>query len=532
MRRGTWALWLAGIGVFALGRAPLGCASGVVDDGNTTGSGSGGGGGDGGSGGEGGTGPCFDADDCAALSDPCNVGTCINAVCQKVPTHEGDACDDGKQCTTGDHCEAGLCTGPLQACNATTPCYVGLCDVATDACIEVPGNDGAGCVDDDPCTLTSVCQSGACVGAQSVDCSFLDSVCGVGVCDPAVGCTAQAVNDGTSCDDSQFCTDQDVCSGGLCGGLPKACAPPNNPCLIGSCNEVNNTCLTTPGNDGQACDDGDLCTQGETCASGVCGGGAPANTGVACDDGDGCTSGTTCQGGTCTNAASTISSCIDADLCCPANCPNDTDCQLAVLVVAADDPGFAADVQAQLAGTGDFTQVDLFAADVDTPTLAELTPYQAVLVYSDLVFANPVALGDVLADYYDGGGRVVLAPGAACLSVELAGRFVTDGYLVLGIGDVDQAFDADSLGNIAEPNSPLVAGVSSLSAQIAIQCQGSPVPGSTVVVSWASGQPLLVRGVVGGRNRVDFNMFPPSSGAMPEFWAGDGARLLANALKF
>ena len=44
-----------------------------------------------------------------------------------------------------------------------------------------------------------------------------------------------------------------------------------------------------------------------------------------------------------------------------------------------------------------------------TPTLATLQQYSAVLVYSNCAFNNSAALGDVLADYVDGGGHVVVA---------------------------------------------------------------------------------------------------------------------------
>jgi hypothetical protein len=64
----------------------------------------------------------------------------------------------------------------------------------------------------------------------------------------------------------------------------------------------------------------------ETCSNGVCGGGAPANDGKACQAADKCLVGTTCSGGACTNPKSVIGQCIDGDGCCPANCPNDTDC--------------------------------------------------------------------------------------------------------------------------------------------------------------------------------------------------------------
>jgi hypothetical protein len=204
---------------------------------------------------------------------------------------------------------------------------VASCDLETDSCIEVPGNDGASCVDDDPCTLTATCSGGSCVPGQLVDCSFLDSICGVGVCDPQLGCVAQPLNDGTPCDDGFYCTIDEHCTNGTCGaGLPNTCAAPGDVCLIGSCNEAQDTCVAVPGNNGGACNDGSSCTTGETCSNGVCGGGSPANPGGACDDQNACTTGDTCSGGVCSGAA--ISSCLDGDGCCPAACnfQNDDDC--------------------------------------------------------------------------------------------------------------------------------------------------------------------------------------------------------------
>jgi hypothetical protein len=271
------------------------------------------------------TGPCTTAEDCADVSDACNLGTCINGVCQKSPANESAPCDDGKQCTTSDHCEAGLCTGPLKVCSATSACHVGSCDIESDTCVEVPGNDGAGCVDDDACSLTSVCQSGTCVGAQQVDCSFLDSLCGQGVCDPATGCVAQPKNDGTACNDGLFCTDNDVCSGGACSGAPKVCVPPSDPCNTGVCNEAQQKCLIVPGNDGAACDDASTCTMGETCLGGACGDGQPSNVGGACSDADACSTVDTCDAaGNCVGGG-LITSCIGSDGCCPAACDISTD---------------------------------------------------------------------------------------------------------------------------------------------------------------------------------------------------------------
>ena len=67
------------------------------------------------------------------------------------------------------------------------------------------------------------------------------------------------------------------------------------------------------------------------------------------------------------------------------------------------------DVQSKIASTNLFTQVDAYLASNSTPTLAQLLAYDAVFVYSDTSFSNPIAMGDVLADYMDQGRGVVIA---------------------------------------------------------------------------------------------------------------------------
>ena len=48
-----------------------------------------------------------------------------------------------------------------------------------------------------------------------------------------------------------------------------------------------------------------------------------------------------------------------------------------VLIVAADDPAFVADVRSKLESTHLVTAVDVFDASAATPTLDQLTPYDA-----------------------------------------------------------------------------------------------------------------------------------------------------------
>ena len=256
------------------------------------------------------------------------MGACINGVCGKLATNEAGACEDGIGCTENDSCKAGVCVGGSpKFCPSTSSCSIGSCDLMTDACIQVPGNDGASCSDDDACTLPGTCSAGTCQPGGPVDCSFLDGTCSEGYCDSGLGCKVKPKNDGTPCDDNLYCTVQDTCNAGVCSGIPNTCAAPGDVCMIGSCNEAMKTCVAVPGNNGSACNDSNECTTGETCNNGVCQGGVPTNNGVACDDHDGCTIGTTCANGTCKNPQSMVMQCVGGDQCCPAGCQGaDGDC--------------------------------------------------------------------------------------------------------------------------------------------------------------------------------------------------------------
>ncbi|MFO0759880.1 MAG: hypothetical protein U0359_25570 [Byssovorax sp.] len=345
------------------------CATSVATSGSTgsggspTTSGTGGSTGEGGSGGQDAgpdapPGTCVMAVDCAGMNDACNVGTCINGTCQKTPANEFGNCDDGQYCTENDICQQGVCKGgSFKFCPSPDSCHLGVCDEATKGCGAAPGNDGAQCDDMDACTSSGVCQNGVCAKGTPLDCSLFDSQCSKGVCQPGLGCAPQAINeggpcdngdvngcsqgqckqgmctsipknDGQSCDDNKYCTINDHCQGGSCTGDPNPCAPPDDVCKIGVCDENFKMCTVTNGNEGGVCSDGNPCTINEKCQSGQCVGGVAGNQGQMCDDGNGCTMGTTCNNGVCGNPGSQIQNCVSGDSCCPAGCTlaQDADC--------------------------------------------------------------------------------------------------------------------------------------------------------------------------------------------------------------
>jgi hypothetical protein len=204
-------------------------------------------------------------------------------------------------------------------------------------------------------------------------------------------------------------------------------------------------------------------------------------------------------------------------------------------IVAAAPPGYADEVRNYLVATGKFEVINIYDASVGTPTLADLQLHTAVLVFSDKLFYDPVLLGNNVADYYDAGGRVVLAMFSTIAgNTHIQGRFgdAAMGYMISNpMGSASSGMD-DSLGMVLEPQSKLMRDVTTFNAFATFKLVGEPVNGATVVARWSSGQPLIVRGIVNGRNRVDVNFYPPATQNMMPHWTGSGAQILRNALLF
>ena len=184
----------------------------------------------------------------------------------------------------------------------------------------------------------------------------------------------------------------------------------------------------------------------------------------------------------------------------------------------------------------------LFDANADTPDATFLAGYHAVLVYSDYVFLDPVLLGDNLAAYHDQGGGVVVGlwanrgRGVEDYSSTLQGKFgnASNGYSLLDYSQGDYSCNENTLGEHVEPQSPLLAGVNSLSIGYGCWSTAPVVENRSVIVAkWGSGEPLVLRGVRGNRTLVELNFYPVSSQVDSNYYLmGDGAALLRNALKF
>ncbi len=123
-----------------------------------------------------------------------------------------------------------------------------------------------------------------------------------------------------------------------------------------------------------------------------------------------------------------------------------------MLIVHSTSDAFSLDVQNNLTGTGAFAVVDRFDAHVATPTVQQLKMYDVVLAFSDGSLADPKAVGDNLATYYDGGGRVVTAVLANVynLQASMTGVFrtIASGYLLINSQSASNT--AGSMGMVLE----------------------------------------------------------------------------------
>jgi hypothetical protein len=128
--------------------------------------------------------------------------------------------------------------------------------------------------------------------------------------------------------------------------------------------------------------------------------------------------------------------------------------------------------------------------DTDTPTLDELIPYDALFVWGSGTW-DGTAFGNVLADYVELGGGVVIAVFGQRDSplVGVTGRMLTEGYLAYTPAGYD--FADVRLGEVIDPGHPIMAGVTSFGGTSVAFHQGTAAPTATLIASLSNGKPLV-----------------------------------------
>ena len=245
---------------------------------------------------------------------------CHNGQCPPLPNKPDDAdCNDGDACTTGDVCRSGVCVGVPVDCTALdTQCAMGQCNAETGSCVVTPlaEREGLSCNDQDACTTADVCSSGVCAGLP-LDCSGVADQCNDGVCVDGACARDPTTLNGTVCDDGVLGTDNDQCVDGVCRGqdlcdgvmclVPGPCHEENAGCFRGQCPPLVNR------PNGTSCDDDDPLTDDDVCTDGVCAG-TNYCLDVICDAPNQCQLEARCVRGTCVyDAKAPDTPCDDGD---------------------------------------------------------------------------------------------------------------------------------------------------------------------------------------------------------------------------
>jgi hypothetical protein len=244
--------------------------------------------------------PCVENPAMCDDGNPCTTDVCdAQQGCRTTPN--SNPCNDGQLCTNNDVCSDGECAGtPFvpPACSDGNACTDDACNPSANdgagACVHE--NNTAPCNDGQFCTQGDICSGGECTGTPFLppSCSD-DNVCTDNTCNPlanggAGGCVIS--NNTAPCTDGKFCTTGDQCSGGQCLTGGSINCDDGNLCTLDQCDEAADTCRNTgdPSKAGQSCSDMNLCTTGDVCdANGGCSG-----TPLVCNDNSTCTA-DTCQ---------------------------------------------------------------------------------------------------------------------------------------------------------------------------------------------------------------------------------------------
>ncbi len=191
-----------------------------------------------------------------------------------------------------------------------------------------------------------------------------------------------------------------------------------------------------------------------------------------------------------------------------------------LFIAAGADVSF---VRAELLEYADVSAVDVFNGSAGTPSLEYLLSYRCVIVAGGPC-ADPVAVGNVLADYADRGGGVVLAFASLMAGIEVQGRIMSAGYSPFTV--VAGAATSAVLGSY-EAEHPIMAGIDWMQSLV---CSPTTlVPGAHLVASWSGGVPAVA---TMGNHVVGANVFPMNEGSSPGLNTIVIARLFHNAMSW
>jgi hypothetical protein len=197
-----------------------------------------------------------------------------------------------------------------------------------------------------------------------------------------------------------------------------------------------------------------------------------------------------------------------------------------VLLVHADS--YPTQFEAFLEGYPDINTVDTWDASPNgsIPDLSDLFAYNVVIAWNNSPWVDPDLIGDVLADYHDAGGNVILTVDAwSAGSFRTGGRFIDEEYTpFLSLGGA--VFNDVTLGWY-DADHPLMDGASTAAAHFHNQVWLSTA--AVLVAEWDDSMPFVATKTKNGHEAVGINTY---YGNGEVSWTTDAPLIVHNAIAY
>jgi subtilisin family serine protease len=200
-----------------------------------------------------------------------------------------------------------------------------------------------------------------------------------------------------------------------------------------------------------------------------------------------------------------------------------------VLIISPDND--VNDLATILNGFED-VEADIFPkASLPGISLADLVGYDVVLTTNNTQWLSsgnisPVVIGNLLADYIDQGGKVIVNQFAYSFDAwRMEGRFITEQYGPFMPSTTEINTTVSMI--VVAPDHPVMEGVSTLQYSGFVQ-NVSLAPGATLLANWTQGGLFLAV----NENVVGLNMLPSLGNGGPLQWVGDLPTLYHNAIRW
>ncbi|KAJ3436608.1 hypothetical protein M0812_18667 [Anaeramoeba flamelloides] len=203
--------------------------------------------------------------------------------------------------------------------------------------------------------------------------------------------------------------------------------------------------------------------------------------------------------------------------------------------------------------TGGFENIDQIDCSQTTPTLGEISRFDCIFIYSTIEpFKDASTLGNILADYVDDGGGLVISSYRTMIknpfkwkNSKLEGRLVSLDFLPCQAGELVSLKRA-KLGKILLKDHPLIKGLENFdggtkSYRITTKFQLNSETEGQLIAKWADGIPFIAwkKKKQTGSGMVVFLNFQPVSGNCYQdrgrysHWLNtDGRKMISNAIRW